>query len=441
MAGRIRKVKRTLKSLIHETAQISWLFSKRPGKDFTRKSKLSFEETISFLLAMEGKSLNNELMQYFKCSKDTPSASAIVQCRSKMLPEAMAFLFRRFASEFGSENTYKGFRLLAVDGSDVHVPTNPNDTNSFFAPKNGRKPYNLVHLNAMYDLLGNTYTDAVIQGAHICHERRALIQMVDRSSITSAIVLADRGYEGYNTLAHIQEKGWKFLFRVKDGGTGIVPGLNLPDTETFDSFFDMHITRRENKEAKSLLADRNRFKLLAVNQPFDFLPAHNKKDDPISFYSLPFRIVRFKISDSSVETLITNLDPDSFPVSHLKKLYALRWGIETSFRSLKYTVGLLHFHAKKAELVLQEIFARLIMYNFSELITSHVVIHNNSKKYSYKVCFSSAVHVCRQFFLDNVSPPALETLIARFVSPIRTGRNYPRKFYARTSVSFIYRIA
>ena len=102
---------------------------------------------------------------------------------------------------------------------------------------------------------------------------------------------------------------------------------------------------------------------------FDFLPTRNRKAVPVTPYALPFRIVRFRVSDSVIETVITNLDPDLFPPSELKKLYAMRWGIETSFRSLKYTMGLLHFHAKKVEHILQEIFARLIMYNFSELIT------------------------------------------------------------------------
>jgi len=70
---------------------------------------------------------------------------------------------------------------------------------------------------------------------------------------------------------------------------------------------------------------------------------------------LSFRIVRFKISDDSYETVITNLD---FPPDDLKLLYAMRWGIETSFRDLKYTIGLSAFHSKKVEHILQEIFAR-----------------------------------------------------------------------------------
>ena len=41
-------------------------------------------------------------------------------------------------------------------------------------------------------------------------------------------------------------------------------------------------------------------------------------------------------------------------------------GRETSFQSLKYTVGLLHFHAKKAENILKEVFARLTLYIFAD---------------------------------------------------------------------------
>ena len=441
MEHRIRRVHRTLKRLIRETSAISWMFCRRPGQDFTRKSKLDFEKTISVLLAMEGRSIRNELLEYFNCSENTPSASAFIQRRNILLPEALEMLFRQFADSFGAERTYKGYRLLAVDGSDVHIPTNPDDASSFFPSKNGRKAYNLLHLNAMYDLLNCTYTDAIIEGSWVCDEQRALARMVDRSPIHAAILTADRGFEGYNSLAHVQEKGWKFLFRIKDGVGGIASGLDLPDTEEFDVYFDMHLTRKQTNETKLLLKDRNRYKFLPTVHNFDFLPTRNRKAVPVTPYALPFRIVRFRISDSAVETVITNLDPDLFPPSELKKLYAMRWGIETSFRSLKYTMGLLHFHAKKVEHIHQEIFARLIMYNFSELITSHVVIQKGSNKYVYKANFSAAVHICRQIFLGNVSPPQAETLIAKTVSPIRPGRSSPRRLSPKSTVSFIYRIA
>ena len=49
-------------------------------------------------------------------------------------------------------------------------------------------------------------------------------------------------------------------------------------------------------------------------------------------------MVRFQISDDTYETLLTNLNVDEYPLEELKKLYTARWGIETSFRDLKYTI-------------------------------------------------------------------------------------------------------
>lgn len=118
----------------------------------------------------------------------------------------------------------------------------------------------------------------------------------------------------------------------------------------------------------------------------------------------------------------------------------MRWGIETSFRELKYTIGLSHFQAKRPDFILQEIFARLTMYNFSELISMSVVIERSGSKYAYRANFSAAAHICRSFFLGRVAPADLEALIARFVSPIRPGRASPRHLTVKYPVSCLYRL-
>jgi len=58
-------------------------------------------------------------------------------------------------------------------------------------------------------------------------------------------------------------------------------------------------------------------------------------------------MIRIKISDDKYETLVTNLRVDEFSADDIKKIYKLRWGIETSFRELKYHIGLTTFHSKK----------------------------------------------------------------------------------------------
>ena len=442
MSSKIQAVKEKLNSAITQLCEVSWMFAKNPTSNFTRERKLPLREVISVLLCMEGGSLTSELLRYFGCSQHTASTSAFIQQRQKINEFAFPSLFDMFVKNTDTHRRYKGYRLFAADGSDVQIPTNPKEKNSFFPGSASQKSYNLLHLDALYDLLGHTYIDAEVSGKRNSDENGVLCRMVDRSSIENVLIIADRGYESYNLFAHIQEKGWKYLIRVKDiHSSGIAAGLDLPNCDEFDRWFHFHFTKRQTKEAKLLLNDKQNYKSLPATTSFDYLPVSNRKHDPISLYYLPFRVVRFKISESSYETVITNLDEAEFSPDELKRLYGMRWGIETSFRELKYTVGLLHFHAKKVENITQEIFARLIMYNFSELITSHVVIQKPNRKHPYKANFSVAVHVCRQFLLGNVSPPDVDATISKNVSVTRTGRSNPRNMVSKHAVSFLYRVA
>ena len=442
MSSQIQIVKEKLKLSISQLCKTSWMFVKNPDRDFTRERKLPLHEIISILLCMEGGSLTGELLRYFGCSRYSPSSSAFIQQRQKINEFAFPALFSLFVKYSDEDRLYKGYRLLAADGSDIQIPTDPKHKDSYFPGTNGQTPYSLLHLDAIYDLFQHTYLDAEICGRRNSDERGTLCKMVDRSNVTNALIIADRGYESYNLMAHIQEKGWKYLIRIKDiRSSGIASGLELPDTDEFDVYCPIQLTRRRKTETIPLFANKNNYKWIATSTPFDYLQTGSHKHDPIAFYLLPFRIVRFKLSDSSYETVITNLDAKEFPPEELKYLYGMRWGIETSFRELKYTVGLLHFHAKKVENITQEIYARLIMYNFSELITSHVVIQNFKRKHPCKANFSVAVQVCRQFLLGNTSPPDVEATISKNLSVTRTGRRNPRHTVVKHAVSFLYRVA
>ena len=276
--------------------------------------------------------------------------------------EALEYLFREFTNRCHKPKLYKGYRLLAVDGSDLQFTANHNDPLSFFPGVNGQKPYSFLHLNALYDLNSNFYLDAVVQKRRAANENAALVSMVDRSEISGPVILtADRGYESYNTLEHIRKKGWHFLIRLRES-KGIISSLPLPDGD-FDMPVQLFLSRKQNKRLKELQKEYpGIYRFLPTNVNLDYFPWGSD-----GFYPVSFRIVRFKISDDSTETLITNLSEDAFPAEELKQLYHLRWGIETSFRQLKQTVGLRMFQAQKVEHIIQEIFARLIMYNFTEL--------------------------------------------------------------------------
>ena len=310
-----------------------------------------------------------------------------------------------------------------------------------FPGTNGQKPYNLLHLNCLYNLKHCIYSDAIIQKSKYANEHKALTDMVDRSDIAKALVIADRGYESYNNLAHIQEKGWFYLIRIKDGKSGIKEGLELPESDSFDVDISLKLTRKQTKEIKELFKDKNHYRFVSSTTVMDYLPLNIKKSEPAKFYELSFRIVRFEIAEGSYETIITNLEREKYTMDKLKELYASRWGIETSFRDLKHTLGMLNFHSKKVMCIQQEIYAHLIMYNFAEMITSGVAINKKQRKHTYKINFSVAVHMCRLFYQGKTTSPKLEAIISQNLIPVRPNRQFKRKATRKIHHSFFYRVA
>ncbi|HFI0696306.1 TPA: transposase, partial [Streptococcus suis] len=74
-------------------------------------------------------------------------------------------------------------------------------------------PYNLIHINALYNLEQEIYHDLRIQDNREFDERAAFIDMMKNCSFKQALVIMDRGYESYNVMAHGQEKNWSYIIR------------------------------------------------------------------------------------------------------------------------------------------------------------------------------------------------------------------------------------
>ena len=431
-----REIRNALFSLIREVGKNTSCFVRNPERDFTRKRKLDMETLLCVLLTMENKPLSCELLHYFGVRPDVVSASAFVQQRAKLLPEALEYIFRRFSSMFHGDRLYRGYRLLAMDGSDVQIPTDPTDAETFFPGSRGQKSFNITKIATLYDLLNHTYADALVKGKAVANENKLLVEMVKRSEIEEPVILtADRNFECWDTLAQLQSKGWNYVIRVKES-KGFIAGLDVPETEEFDLPVELTLTRRHTKAFKELCKNRNRYRYIPTSVrcgPLD------ESSEP--FYTLHFRLVRLKLPNDMYEVLVTNLDQSQFPPAELSTLYKMRWGIETSFRELKYTVGLLNFHGKKPAFIRQEIFARIIMYNFTECIVARTVIKKDGCKHACTFNFTQAVYICREIFRRKADPELMDLTIARYVSPVRPGRNYPRKPNQKGQVYFIYRPA
>ena len=68
----LSQLKTVLNNCIDELEQIHFLFSRNPETDFTRKRKLTFKEYIQFMLLMQGKTVSNEILDFFSSAGPCP---------------------------------------------------------------------------------------------------------------------------------------------------------------------------------------------------------------------------------------------------------------------------------------------------------------------------------------------------------------------------------
>ena len=93
---------------------------------------------------------------------------------------------------------FRGYRLLAVDGTTVNLPRNPKAP-SFVQNDGIPKGVNQLHVTPLYDLCARTFADTVIQPEPKKDEIGALVEMLKRNDFDQkTLIIADRGFESYN---------------------------------------------------------------------------------------------------------------------------------------------------------------------------------------------------------------------------------------------------
>ena len=442
------KIKIAFLSAVNSVIANPDLFAVDPKKDFTRQRKLTPGTLISFLVSKGSSSARVEMLDFWGLDQKMPSLPALNQQRAKLTSTALQAVLAGFndsvSRQAGFPATDDGYRYLAADGSTTTFFSSPKlaPPEYFCSPGYSASGVYSIHINAFSDLDAHIYTDAILQPVHEKNEFGAFCDIVDRHGTLPGrknVYIGDRGYCSYNNMAHVVEQGQYFLLCTKDiHSKGLVGNFEFPEAESFDIDVTVTLTRSHSRKISLPSGTYRRF--IDRASAFDFI-----EYGTLDTYTLTFRIVRFPISDGSYECIVTNLPRGEFPPKRIKALYYRRWGIESSFRKLKYTIGLSNYHSYKPEYIKQEIWANLIAYNITEMLVNSAVIEKKETKHEYKVNFTMATHICRVFLRLATEKDQYNVmlLLQKERIPIRNERQFPRLQTAhfRKPRYFIYRAA
>lgn len=430
--------KARLNYVISDIASHPEEFVINPDKDMTRNRKCGIESTIKLVLSMNGHSLNTEIYNFFNHKKEAmPTKSAVVQQRHKINDKLFPSIFNRFNESVPFKKLFKNYHLLAIDGSDVNIVTNCDDYEYRVKQARSNGCYYQMHLSAMYDLLEQRYLDAVIQPRPKLHEINAAIEMVKRNPLNNdkCIYICDRGYESFGLMSIIDSCKQYFIIRAKQpcGTSSLLKTLTLPENCEFDIPFSFELARRK-KDFRTKSENIIR-KALRYQANFPLIP-----EDSCNTYLLNVRVVCIRLKDS-FEYLLTNLPASEFAICELSKLYRMRWDIESSFKALKYALCLTYFHSRLRKFNIQEVYARLIMYNFASLINLYRnwkldnELKRRHRKYKLKTSFADSIPAIKDYFNNRISTSALTTLLSSYVTEIIPGRAFPRNVRSCTVVT------
>ena len=413
--------------MLKKTAQISAVFRDRKreesfrnrhkiGKNaFTRERKLGFDKMMTMIMKKSSKSIQNSLndMQ-LELNDNTPvSNSAYTQARAKLNYTAFEEFAQMSAEMFyedGEYECYRGFKILAIDGSVVTLP-NSDDIKSEFNPMivkcqidTFKKEVVQARVSCLFDVLNNIAVDASITNKNksqendlIAYDERTLaIQHLNYTN-PDDLVIMDRGYPSYELFAKAHNKT-NILCRIRK---------NIFTKAKF--LFDAH------SEKKDVILEINAPKYLKEELKINNIPTKMK-----------IRFVQVILDNGTVEVLATNvLNRDILHTSDFKALYALRWGIETYYDLIKNRLYLENFTGLSALAVKQDFYATIFLTNYESAMTYDVNEELKEKssgnKYVQKVNKAVSFNVIKHkvfdlFYSDETLEVMLEHMEKLFLT-------------------------
>ena len=390
---------------------------------------MTFTNLTVFIINFVKKSSQLELYNFadfFGVSSVTKQAFS--SARKKLSPKVFILLNQKLLEEFYSDNiiiTFKGLRLLAVDGSTLRLPNDSKLRNEYGLDlANSSVP--IAKIFVMFDVLNQITLHSSINN-YRASERDLAIAHIKQLPIKNKVdqsfedlLMFDRGYPSLGLLFELNSRKKHFLMRIQENflsetNTAIKSGIQ-------DSIITISAFSKDRKPNSRLK---------------EYLPNLQRNT------TMQIRILVFNLDSGKKEYIITSLiDQNRFSYSDIFTMYGMRWNIEEGYKFYKNIAEIENFSGKSKIAIEQDFYATIFACNISALLMleaqDEVEEANSEKKlkYKYKINRNILVGTVKNEILDvllgeqdlNEYCERLKNRIKKNLIPIRPGRRFPRVF-------------
>ena len=373
-------------------------------KRFTRDSKFSFKDYVTFFCVNKGTSNQADLEDFIEDDFINNLETITRQALSKQRVFINPLVFKEISKEYlrlidYNRNNhffkeYKGFRLYGGDGSDFEIPDFEEVRRDFGikdTPKY-RKPA-MAKFSSIMDLLNGFILDGIIgnyKQAELPLMHQNLDNIQDLIIPEKSIFIFDRGYNAMELYAHIMSINSYFIVRLKD-----------------KSYIDERYTIKENDSEIKIKLTKDRIKKF-----------HNPslKEEYGKEEHLNLRILTIELDNGKTETLLTNIFNKEFQIEDFKELYNLRWGIETNYNTMKNRLNIENYSGKKRITIEQDIYSKFLKYNVFQYYENYFALLINrikrqkGKSGLFKVNQAHLIRKLKKYLPIMILNPTPETI-------------------------------
>ena len=421
---------------------------------FSRKRKFKFRDMIKFFLFNKGSSNQNDLDDFLEDKFDKVDIELSRQNLSQQRTFINPLVFKEISKEYLKNinynvnnslfKTFKGFFLIAGDGSNFEIPDFKEVREEFGIKNNSlviRKPSNAT-FSGLMDVMNGFLLDGII-GNHkeselpLIHQNLDNIQDIINPS--QSIFIFDRGYAAMELFAHIIEMNSYFVARLQD--------------------------RYYKKERKQVQSNDEEIKLNLTGERLqkfhnpDFKKKYSKES------CLKLRIVTVEVEKENEETgeieieiysLLTNLPKNIMTTDDICEIYHQRWGIETNYNTLKNRHYIENYSGKQRITIEQDIYSKFLRYNIFCHYKNYFYNLINSKKRKkgideeYQVNQSNLIRKLKKYLPKMILNPTTEIirrysrriikLCSKSPEKIRKNRKSPRRPTPARKFNMNYRL-
>ena len=310
-----------------------------------------------------------------------PTTAAIGRARLRLGPEPLRALFARVCRPVATAQTdgawFRGWRLIAVDGTTFDLPDTAANAEFFGRPGTSRGQGRSAYPQARAAALVECGTHAVFaaQVAPLAVHETALAQELFVSLTPGMLLLGDRGFRGFDLWRAATATGADLLWRAKSDA--VLPVLAALEDGSYLS---------------QIFAARDK----------------NRHADPTRVRVIEYTLGRG--AGTTVYRLVTSiLDPQAAPATELAALYAQRWEIKTTLDEIKTHQGgpRLVLRSQHPRGVEQEIFAFLLVHH-----ALRDLMHQAARQVHHdpdRISFIRTLRVARRHVTDQAALSPLPT--------------------------------